>query len=210
MEVVYCTTTRSLCRPNVCVTRTATVAQFPFRTQHSTRAEKFVARSRSWNPGSPSTPIRQDTASSVASPCDLRTLVEHLAREHGIDRGRCYIVGFSLGAQMAIRLVHDAPDLLTGTALISANQPSDDSLTVAVNGSPTAILRCAASGMRSEAFADLLTDVGHGGVPPMILAVVLQRVAGLSDRESVDRFAFDAIENTPPVARRSTRPPASS
>src|SRR5664279_1157954 len=43
-------------------------------------------------------------------------------------------------------------------------------------------------------FADLFTEVGRRSVPPMIVAVtmVLQRIEGLSDREAVDRFAFDA------------------
>ncbi len=43
-------------------------------------------------------------------------------------------------------------------------------------------------------FADLFTDVGRRSVPPMIVAVVmvLQRIEGLSDREAVDRFSFDA------------------
>jgi Transposase domain (DUF772) len=45
-----------------------------------------------------------------------------------------------------------------------------------------------------ELFADLFTDVGRRSVPPMIVAVtmVLQRIEGLSDREAVDRFGFDA------------------
>jgi IS5 family transposase len=45
-----------------------------------------------------------------------------------------------------------------------------------------------------EMFADLFEDVGRRSVPPMIVAVVmvLQRIEGLSDREAVDRFAFDA------------------
>lgn len=45
-----------------------------------------------------------------------------------------------------------------------------------------------------EMFADLFTEVGRRSVPPMIVAVVmvLQRIEGLSDREAVDRFAFDA------------------
>ena len=45
-----------------------------------------------------------------------------------------------------------------------------------------------------EMFADLFDDVGRRSVPPMIVAVVmvLQRVEGCSDREAVDRFAFDA------------------
>jgi hypothetical protein len=42
-------------------------------------------------------------------------------------------------------------------------------------------------------FADLFTDVGRRWVPPMIVAVVmvLQRLEGCSDREAVDRFAYD-------------------
>jgi hypothetical protein len=45
-----------------------------------------------------------------------------------------------------------------------------------------------------ELFADLFTDIGRRSVPPMIVAVVmvLQRIEGLSDREAVDRFCFDA------------------
>ena len=45
-----------------------------------------------------------------------------------------------------------------------------------------------------EMFADLFTDAGRRSVPPMIVAVVmvLQRIEGLSDREAVERFAFDA------------------
>jgi hypothetical protein len=45
-----------------------------------------------------------------------------------------------------------------------------------------------------ELFADLFDDVGRRPVPPMIVAVVmvLQRIEGLSDREAVDRFSFDA------------------
>ena len=45
-----------------------------------------------------------------------------------------------------------------------------------------------------EMFADLFTGIGRRSVPPMIVAVVmvLQRIEGLSDREAVDRFAFDA------------------
>lgn len=42
-------------------------------------------------------------------------------------------------------------------------------------------------------FADLFTDIGRRSVPPMVVAVVmvLQRFEGLSDREAVERFAFD-------------------
>ena len=45
-----------------------------------------------------------------------------------------------------------------------------------------------------EMFADVFGDSGRNCVPPMIVAVVmvLQRFEGCSDREAVDRFAFDA------------------
>jgi len=43
-------------------------------------------------------------------------------------------------------------------------------------------------------FADLLAAVGRRSVPPSVVAtvMVLQRLEGLSDREAVDRFTFDA------------------
>jgi hypothetical protein len=45
-----------------------------------------------------------------------------------------------------------------------------------------------------ELFADLFADLGRRSVPPMIVAVVmvLQRLEGLSDREAVERFTYDA------------------
>jgi hypothetical protein len=43
-------------------------------------------------------------------------------------------------------------------------------------------------------FADLFSGKGRRSVPPSVVAVVmvLQRLEGLSDREAVDRFNFDA------------------
>lgn len=45
-----------------------------------------------------------------------------------------------------------------------------------------------------EDFSDLFTETGRRSIPPRIVAVVmvLQRLQGLSDREAVDAFAFDA------------------
>jgi hypothetical protein len=45
-----------------------------------------------------------------------------------------------------------------------------------------------------ELFADLFSDQGRRSVPPSVVAavMVLQRLGGLSDREAVDRYAFDA------------------
>lgn len=45
-----------------------------------------------------------------------------------------------------------------------------------------------------EMFADLFMDRGRRSVPPSVVAavMVLQRLEGLSDRDAVERFAFDA------------------
>jgi hypothetical protein len=45
-----------------------------------------------------------------------------------------------------------------------------------------------------EFFSDLFTDRGRRSVPPSIVAVVMvwQKLGGLSDREAVERFTFDA------------------
>jgi hypothetical protein len=45
-----------------------------------------------------------------------------------------------------------------------------------------------------ELFTDLFAAIGRRSVPPSVVAtvMVLQRLEGLSDREAVDRFTFDA------------------
>jgi Transposase DDE domain/Transposase domain (DUF772) len=45
-----------------------------------------------------------------------------------------------------------------------------------------------------DLFADLFTGTGRRSVPPSVVAtvMVLQRLDGLSDREAIDRYAFDA------------------
>src|SRR6266704_5722424 len=45
-----------------------------------------------------------------------------------------------------------------------------------------------------EMFADLFSDRGRRSVPPSVLAtvMVLQRLEGLSDRDAVERYTFDA------------------
>src|SRR5215208_6150762 len=44
-----------------------------------------------------------------------------------------------------------------------------------------------------EMFSDLFSDRGRRSVPPSVVAtvMVLQRLDGLSDREAVERYAFD-------------------
>ncbi len=78
-------------------------------------------------------------------------------------------------------------DLLRTTANYCAERVAEDSIYGVLH-------RECFNLVPDEMFADLFTDVGRRSVPPMIVAVVmvLQRIEGLSDREAVDRFSFDA------------------
>jgi polyhydroxybutyrate depolymerase len=58
----------------------------------------------------------------------LATLVERLAQTDGIDRTRVYLVGFSNGAAMTIRMVLQRPELLAGAAIIAATLPAPENL----------------------------------------------------------------------------------
>ena len=78
------------------------------------------------------------------------------------------------------------PDMFRTTASYCAGRVADDSVYGLLH-------RECANLFPDAMFADLFADVGRHSVPPMIVAVVmvLQRVEGCSDREAVDRFAFD-------------------
>jgi hypothetical protein len=78
-------------------------------------------------------------------------------------------------------------DLLRSTVDYCADRVAPDSIYAILHRECFALFP-------DEVFADLFTDIGRRSVPPMIVAVVmvLQRIEGLSDREAVDRFAFDA------------------
>lgn len=78
-------------------------------------------------------------------------------------------------------------DLFRSTASFCAPLVADDSLYGLLH-------RECFSLFPDELFSDLFTDIGRRSVPPMVVAVVmvLQRLEGLSDREAVERFTFDA------------------
>jgi hypothetical protein len=88
---------------------------------------------------------------------------------------------------MTLGLAPTQGDLLRSTVHYCEGRVSEDSIYGVLH-------RECFSLFPDATFADLFTDVGRRSVPPMIVAVVmvLQRIEGLSDREAVDRFAFDA------------------
>ncbi len=78
------------------------------------------------------------------------------------------------------------PDMFRSTADFCSGQVAADSIYALLH-------REAGKLFPDEEFADLFTEVGRRSVPPGIVAVVmvLQRLEGCSDREAVERFAFD-------------------
>jgi polyhydroxybutyrate depolymerase len=59
----------------------------------------------------------------------IRTLISHMITR-GADAKHVYVIGFSLGGQMAIRLIHEIPELLAGVAIIGSAQPTPDNLNI--------------------------------------------------------------------------------
>ena len=105
---------------------------------------------------------------------------EFSARRQPVTSGRHQDPDVTLG------LTPRQPDMFRTTTGYCAGRVADDSIYGLLH-------RECANLFPDAMFADLFTDVGRRSVPPMIVAVVmvLQRVEGCSDREAVDRFAFD-------------------
>jgi Transposase DDE domain/Transposase domain (DUF772) len=78
-------------------------------------------------------------------------------------------------------------DLMKGTASFVADRVKDDSIWSVLHRECHRLFP-------DEMFADLFATTGRRSVPPRIVAVVmvLQRLFGLSDREAVEAFEFDA------------------
>jgi hypothetical protein len=78
-------------------------------------------------------------------------------------------------------------DLMKGTASFVADRVKESSIFAVLHRECHVLFA-------DELFADLFADSGRRSVPPRIVAVVmvLQRLFGLSDREAVESFEFDA------------------
>ncbi len=98
---------------------------------------------------------------------------------------RCWLLGEN--DHVTLGLSPRQADLLTATASYCEGRVAPESIYGVLHRECHHLFS-------DEMFADLFTDIGRRSVPPMIVAVVmvLQRIEGLSDREAVDRFAFDA------------------
>ncbi|MGH9245468.1 MAG: IS1182 family transposase [Acidimicrobiales bacterium] len=88
---------------------------------------------------------------------------------------------------MTLGLAPRQADLMKGTADFVGGRVRDDSIWAVLHRECHVLFP-------DELFADLFTSTGRRSVPPRIVAVVmvLQRWFGLSDREAVQAFEFDA------------------
>jgi polyhydroxybutyrate depolymerase len=83
------------------------------------------AYKRLWNDARISSdfPARREGYDDVAF---FRALVKHFVTTAGVDAQRIYAVGYSNGAQLVNRLIHEVGKMLAGAALISATQPAPE------------------------------------------------------------------------------------
>jgi polyhydroxybutyrate depolymerase len=84
---------------------------------------------REWN-GARQAVMTWKTSKSIDDVGFIRELIEHAVTTYDVDPTRVFVAGFSLGGQMAIRLIHEIPELLAGAAVLSANVPARDNLTI--------------------------------------------------------------------------------
>ncbi|MEU2623109.1 PHB depolymerase family esterase [Streptomyces sp. NPDC007157] len=77
---------------------------------------------RDWNGARDiGTPARRRGIDDVGFFTDL---VEAMATTHATVQERVYVIGFSLGGQMVMRLLHEVPKRLAGAAIISSTLPA--------------------------------------------------------------------------------------
>jgi Transposase DDE domain/Transposase domain (DUF772) len=91
------------------------------------------------------------------------------------------------GLAVTLGLAPGQADLMKGTAGFVGGRVKDDSIWAVLHRECHRLFP-------DELFADLFTSTGRRSVPPQIVAtvMVLQRWFGLSDREAVQAFEFDA------------------
>jgi polyhydroxybutyrate depolymerase len=83
---------------------------------------------KNWNDSRLTSPTAA-RAENVDDVAFASAAIDRLARTHHIDRSRVFAVGFSAGGSMAIRLLHEVPDLIAGAGIIGATQAVPENFT---------------------------------------------------------------------------------
>ena len=120
-----------------------------------------------------------------------------LSERYGGDATRVHAIGFSMGGHMVIRLAHEAPERLSGIALLSSTQPVPDNF--------------APSESRSR---PLPTVIFHGTKDRLVpydggmasLWGLRPRGLGMSAQDTAAYYAARNQITAPPVTHRVTEP----
>ncbi|MBM7063186.1 polyhydroxybutyrate depolymerase [Pseudomonas sp. UL073] len=70
----------------------------------------------------------------------IAALIGRFAEQYGADARRAFLVGYSNGGHLGLRLALEQPNLLAGVAAVAANLPSDDNQACQPSGGATAVL----------------------------------------------------------------------
>ena len=70
----------------------------------------------------------------------IAALIQRFAQQHGIDRSRAFLTGYSSGGHLGFRFALEQPDLLAGVAAVAASLPTGDNLACETSGKPTSVL----------------------------------------------------------------------
>jgi polyhydroxybutyrate depolymerase len=84
---------------------------------------------RDWNGARKAVMLRAGTK-QIDDVGFIRAIIEYAVAAEGVDPSKVYVAGFSLGGQMTLRLIHETPELFAGAAVLSANMPAPDNLTI--------------------------------------------------------------------------------
>jgi IS5 family transposase len=109
-----------------------------------------------------------------------------LAKDAAVVENYMHVV-LGGGVGVTVGLAPRQADLMKGTASFVADRVNTDSVWAVLHRECHVLFP-------DEMFADLFATTGRRSVPPRIVAtvMVLQRLFGLSDREAVEAFEFDA------------------
>ena len=119
-------------------------------------------------------------------------VVEALVAEQLVDPARVFALGFSNGGQMVIRLVHEAPGLLAGAAVVAATQPVPEDFALPLPPAPAVPLPV----LLVHGTRDPIVPFDGG---PTSLWGFRPRGRGLSAPETAAYFARRNGVTTPPV-----------
>lgn len=130
----------------------------------------------------------------------LHALVDRLAWDHDVDRGRVYITGISNGGGMVLRLALQTPDFARAYAAVVSSLPAPENLAVAPKNQPVSLLLMNGTG---DPF-----NPWHGG-DVVLYGVWGNRGPVLSAQASIDYFRkLAGLDGAPQVTRFPDRDPS--